>query len=259
MHIIVSSNQLWLGSKSVLPLLDLPFLLQAAAIRVKQKAESAALSVEAGQLQSVGPAFIPETSSDDVTARGVNFHSDGGICDTSSSSEGQKGFDAKSIPPLENMELKRVFQKFDENQDDMICAGDLRRYMSRLGLEVSEEEAVEMLKTVDHDGDGKVGFEEFCTLYRSLDEGGDGPGKLEVADADEDEESLLEAFKVFDKNNDGYITCQELQSVLLALGLQEGQSLRSCERMIQGVDLDGNGEVDIMEFRQMMSSDILMS
>ncbi|KAG6546517.1 hypothetical protein Mapa_012066 [Marchantia paleacea] len=257
MAVVVSSSQGWLGSNTVLPFLDLSWLFQAAAIQAKQEAERTAPLLEGGQLQSVGAALITESSSESVDteescSRGASIDSDDDICNISSRTEVQEG----CCSDLDASELKRVFQKFDENQDDLICAADLRRFMSRLDFEVSEEEAVSMLATVDHDGDGKVGFEEFCTLYRSLDDGGDGAGELE--DADDDEETLLEAFKVFDKNNDGFITCQELQTVLLALGLPEGQSLKSCELMIQGVDSDGNGEVDIMEFKQMMSSNIFM-
>jgi calcium-binding protein CML len=46
----------------------------------------------------------------------------------------------------------------------------------------------------------------------------------------------------------------ELQSVLTSLGIAEGKSLKKCEEMIKGVDLDGNGKVDFKEFKKMMSS-----
>ncbi|KAG6546528.1 hypothetical protein Mapa_012077 [Marchantia paleacea] len=125
--------------------------------------------------------------------------------------------------------------------------------MSRLGFELSEEEAISMLASIDHDGDGKVGFEEFCTLHGSLDESSTN-GELR-ADFDDDEDgTLLEAFRVFDKNDDGFITCQDLQTVLLDLGMPEGKSLRSCELMILGDASDGNSEVDIGDFKRMMFS-----
>ncbi|KAL2620016.1 hypothetical protein R1flu_000221 [Riccia fluitans] len=152
---------------------------------------------------------------------------------------------------IQSPELRRMFSAIDENQDGLICVDDLRRFMGRLGQELSEEDAVSMLATVDHDRDGSVGFEEFCTLYESLDSCLAGRKKVD----DEEDDELKEAFRLYDTNNDGYISCQELQAVLLALGLTEGKSLKSCEHMIRVVDMDGNGQVDIKEFKQMMSSD----
>ncbi|KAG6546512.1 hypothetical protein Mapa_012061 [Marchantia paleacea] len=154
---------------------------------------------------------------------------------------------------LNAAEMRRVFQKFDENNDGLICAQDLHRFMSRLGFQMSQDEAVSMLESVDSNGDGRVDFQEFLSLYRSLCDEDAATSDAEKHTEDEDE-TLLEAFRVFDKNADGYITAEELQTVLLDLGLPEGRSLKNCERMIQSVDVDGNGEIDIREFKEMMSS-----
>ncbi|OAE23888.1 hypothetical protein AXG93_1948s1020 [Marchantia polymorpha subsp. ruderalis] len=130
-------------------------------------------------------------------------------------------------------EMRRVFQRFDENTDDRICAKDLRQFMGRLGFHMSEEEAASMLASVDHNGDGSVDFDEFFSLYMSLVE----------QQTEDEEETLLEAFQVFDKNADGFITAQELQTVLLDLGMPEGKSLKNCEKMIRSVDADGLSKV----------------
>ncbi|OAE26761.1 hypothetical protein AXG93_1129s1100 [Marchantia polymorpha subsp. ruderalis] len=118
-----------------------------------------------------------------------------------------------------------------------------------------KDEAVSMLESVDSNGDGRVDFQEFLSLYRSLCDG-DAATPSPSLD-DEEDETLLEAFRVFDKNMDGFITAEELQTVLLDLGLPEGKSLKNCERMIQSVDVDGNGEIDLREFKEMMSSNYI--
>ncbi|KAG6555457.1 hypothetical protein Mapa_002688 [Marchantia paleacea] len=181
--------------------------------------------------------------------------SDGWNCSRKSASSASKDYSAayefcdKAAVSLESAksdpeEMRRVFQRFDENTDDRICAKDLRQFMGRLGFHMSEEEAASMLASVDHNGDGSVDFDEFFSLYMSL---------VEQQTEDEDK-TLLEAFQVFDKNADGFITAQELQTVLLDLGMPEGKSLKNCEKMIRSVDADGNGEIDITEFKQMMRS-----
>ncbi|PTQ39343.1 hypothetical protein MARPO_0045s0020 [Marchantia polymorpha] len=173
-------------------------------------------------------------------------------------------------------EMRTVFEKFDENHDGLICSEDLRSFMSRLGFQMSEDEARLMLDSVDHNRDGRVDFEQFLSLYRALCDGESMASTSASASTStssyasaysptsdmevekhcvyEEDSTLLEAFRVFDKNQDGVITAQELQSVLLDLGMPEGRSLRNCEKMIETVDADGNGVIDISEFKQMMNS-----
>ncbi|KAK8456915.1 hypothetical protein SEVIR_3G094600v4 [Setaria viridis] len=85
-------------------------------------------------------------------------------------------------------------------------------------------------------------------LYRSIV--GEGQG-ADGAKRDE-EEDMREAFNVFDQNGDGYITVDELRSVLASLGLKQGRTAEDCRKMISKVDGDGDGRVDFTEFKQMM-------
>ncbi|CDY28045.1 BnaC05g44470D [Brassica napus] len=68
----------------------------------------------------------------------------------------------------------------------------------------------------------------------------------------DEEEDIIEAFNVFDQNRDGFITVEELRSVLSSLGLKQGRTLEDCKRMISKVDVDGDGMVNFKEFKQMM-------
>ncbi|WZZ11901.1 hypothetical protein YC2023_104990 [Brassica napus] len=63
---------------------------------------------------------------------------------------------------------------------------------------------------------------------------------------------MKEAFNVFDQNGDGFITVDELKTVLSSLGLKQGKTLEECRKMIIQVDVDGDGRVNYKEFRQMM-------
>ncbi|XP_010922884.1 probable calcium-binding protein CML46 [Elaeis guineensis] len=64
-------------------------------------------------------------------------------------------------------------------------------------------------------------------------------------------EELEEAFYVFDRNEDGFISPKELWSVLRRLGL-EGMSLGDCERMIAVFDEDGDGRINFREFKSLL-------
>ncbi|KAK6776169.1 hypothetical protein RDI58_027170 [Solanum bulbocastanum] len=95
-----------------------------------------------------------------------------------------------------------------------------------------------MIQNIDVNGDGYVDIDEFGALYTTI-----------FMDEDED---MQEAFKVFDQNGDGFITIDELKSVLGSLGLKQGGNVEDCRKMINNVDVDGDGRIDFMEFKKMM-------
>lgn len=66
-------------------------------------------------------------------------------------------------------------------------------------------------------------------------------------------EELEEAFYVFDRNEDGFISPMELWSVLRRLGWK-GMKLVDCERMIRVFDEDGDGRIDFSEFKSLMEN-----
>ena len=62
---------------------------------------------------------------------------------------------------------------------------------------------------------------------------------------------LKEAFRLFDINEDGYISADELIKVMRNLGHQPTEA--EVEEMIVDVDMDGNGVIDFAEFVSMMA------
>lgn len=146
------------------------------------------------------------------------------------------------IMKMEAQELKRVFQMFDKNGDGRITKKELSESLEKLGIVMAEKEVRQMIEKIDANGDGCVDMEEFGELYTSI---------MEDQRRDE-EEDMREAFNVFDQNGDGFITVDELRSVLASLGLKQGRTVEECKRMIVKVDVDGDGMVDFMEFKQMM-------
>ncbi|KAE8678970.1 Calmodulin [Hibiscus syriacus] len=83
----------------------------------------------------------------------------------------------------------------------------------------TEEELQNMINEVDTNGNGTIEFGEFLNLMAR---------KMKEAEADDE---LREAFRVFDKDQDGYISPHE---------------------MIREADLDGDGQVNYEEFVRMM-------
>jgi len=60
------------------------------------------------------------------------------------------------------------------------------------------------------------------------------------------EEEIKEAFKVFDKDGNGYISAAELRHVMTNLG--EKLSDTEVDEMIREADVDGDGQINYEEF-----------
>jgi calmodulin len=72
-----------------------------------------------------------------------------------------------------------------------------------------------------------------------------------MKDTDSQEE-IEEAFKVFDKDGNGYISAAELRHVMTSLG--EKLSEEEVDEMIREADVDGDGQINYQEFVKMMVS-----
>jgi calmodulin len=60
-----------------------------------------------------------------------------------------------------------------------------------------------------------------------------------------------EAFEIFDKDKDGYITIKELGDIMKNLG--QAPTEAELQDMINEVDIDGNGNIDFKEFLGLMA------
>lgn len=146
-------------------------------------------------------------------------------------------------------ELRRVFELFDRDGDGRITRDELAESLERLGMVAPGDELAAVIARIDADGDGCVDIDEFADLYDAvMHRGGAGEGE----DDHDEEADMRQAFNVFDRNGDGFITVDELGAVLASLGMKQGREHDDCRRMIGQVDRDGDGRVDFGEFKEMM-------
>jgi len=106
--------------------------------------------------------------------------------------------------------------------------------MRSLGQDPSPIELKELIEEVDVDRSGSIDFEEFKALIIARE--GDRQSRLKLA------------FSVFDKDNSGRITAEEMHGVMSQFELTDSE----LEEMIKEVDQDGNGSIDFEEFCQLL-------
>ncbi|EDO33580.1 predicted protein [Nematostella vectensis] len=145
---------------------------------------------------------------------------------------------AADLTEEEIAEYKEAFSLFDKDGDGTVTTAELGTVMRNLGQNPTDEEIREMIKEVDEDGSGSIGFEEFLQLMSKKTKGKSY------------EDELMAAFQIFDKDGNGSITVTELKEVLDSLG--EKLSEDEVGEMIKEADSDGDGTVNIEEFIKMM-------
>ncbi|XP_056168080.1 calmodulin-2/4-like [Syzygium oleosum] len=135
-------------------------------------------------------------------------------------------------------EFQEAFCLLDRDGDGCITIAELATAIKSLDQNPTEEELQSMINEVDIDGNGTIEFGEFLNLMaRKIKE-------------TEIEEELKEAFKVIDKDQDGYISPNELRRVMINLG--EKLTEEELEEMMREADLDGDGRLDYEEFIRTM-------
>ncbi|CAK9172126.1 unnamed protein product [Ilex paraguariensis] len=136
-------------------------------------------------------------------------------------------------------DVEKVFKKFDANGDGKISLTELGAILDALGSKTSPDELQRTMTEIDTDGDGFIDLKEFTEFHSA------------GSDSDGNNKELRDAFDLYDKDKNGFISVTELHSVLKSLG--EHCSLNDCRKMISSVDVDGDGSVNFEEFKKMMN------
>ena len=145
-------------------------------------------------------------------------------------------FIASRLDENEINNLINIFSTFDKNKDGQISYEELRLGLLQLkSNKITEQDIYFLYQILDVDKNGKIDYTEFLAAtiqkYNYLRN-----------------ERLFETFCMFDKDNSGQITKDE---ILKALNADKNQE-KEIEKYINAVDKNGDGKVDYKEFLQLM-------
>ncbi|GLU19067.1 hypothetical protein SLE2022_353350 [Rubroshorea leprosula] len=135
-------------------------------------------------------------------------------------------------------EFREAFSLFDKDGDGYISTKELGTVMRSLEQNPTEAELQDMINEADTDLSGTIDFPEFLNLLAR---------KMKDTKM---EEELKEAFRVFDKDQNGFISAAELRQVMTNLG--EKLTDEEVDEMIREADVDGDSQINYAEFVKVM-------
>ncbi|KAJ8951046.1 hypothetical protein NQ314_007746 [Rhamnusium bicolor] len=129
--------------------------------------------------------------------------------------------------------LKNAFDTFDVEKKGSIGTVMIGTILSMLGIQTTDQMLRDIISEVDADGSGELEFEEFITLASRF---------MVEEDAEAMQQELKEAFRLYDKEGNGYITTSTLKEILKEL--DDKLTSDELDMMIAEIDSDGSGTVD---------------
>ena len=114
--------------------------------------------------------------------------------------------------------------------------------MRAMGFRPTEEELADLLHEVDEDGSGEIEFGEFCQLCATF--------LVEDPDIETMRKELKDAFRVYDKEGQGFITTETLRGLIAEL--LAPLTDEELDGIIDELDEDGSESLDFDVFCEMM-------
>ena len=141
------------------------------------------------------------------------------------------------ITKEESKKLAENFKRLDKNGDGKLSKEELLDvYQQHMGYEAAVEEVRKIMADVDINNSGFIDYSEFLMASTQKEQ------LLSKSNLDN-------AFRIFDSDGSGRISANELKEIL-----GKGSNLNDpiWNELIKEVDQNGDGEIDIIEFKDMM-------
>lgn len=140
-------------------------------------------------------------------------------------------------------QLREIFARFDMDSDGSLTMLELAALLRSLGLKPSGDQLHDLLSNMDSNGNGSVEFDE---LVRTI-----LPDLKNNAEVLLNQEQLLDVFKCFDRDSNGFISAAELAGAMAKMG--QPLTYKELTEMIREADTDGDGVISFNEFKTIMA------
>lgn len=160
----------------------------------------------------------------------------------------------------EKFYLRTAFDLLDRDQDGHVTPEELQFMLRNLGIHVRDELIDDLLREASRTGSGLIDETEFLqwvARIQALKEesntssSGSSSSNSTTQAADDDlTQDLVAAFRVFDRDGNGYITRDELKSAMDMIG--ENVTEYQLNEMLELADADKDGRINYEEFARLL-------
>uniref|UniRef100_T1GSK7 EF-hand domain-containing protein n=1 Tax=Megaselia scalaris TaxID=36166 RepID=T1GSK7_MEGSC len=150
----------------------------------------------------------------------------------------------EDLTPDQIAVLQKAFNSFDSQKIGSISTETVADILRLMGQPFDKKILDELIEEVDEDKSGRLEFGEFVQLAAKF---------IVEEDAEAMQKELREAFRLYDKQGNGFIPTSSLREILKELDDQLTE--QDLDNLIEEIDSDGSGTVDFDEFMEMMTGE----
>lgn len=137
-------------------------------------------------------------------------------------------------------QLREIFTRFDMDSDGSLTQLELAALLRSLGLKPKGDQIHALLANMDANGNGLIEFDELVEAI--------------LPDMDEEvlisQDQLMEVFRSFDRDGNGYITAAELAGQMAKMG--HPLTYAELSELMKEADVNGDGVISFNEFTSIM-------
>ncbi|KAK4773903.1 hypothetical protein SAY87_028922 [Trapa incisa] len=141
-------------------------------------------------------------------------------------------------------QLKDIFMRFDMDADGSLTQLELAALLRSLGLKPVGNQLHSLLSSIDANSNGKIEFDELVSALLPDDLA--APDEIFI-----NQEQLIEVFRSFDRDGNGFISAAELAGSMAKMG--HPLTYRELSEMMREADTNGDGVISFSEFATIMA------
>ncbi|KAJ3695315.1 hypothetical protein LUZ60_000692 [Juncus effusus] len=142
-------------------------------------------------------------------------------------------------------QLRDIFRRFDMDGDGSLTQLELAALLRSIGLKPTGDELHALLSIMDSNNNGMIEFEELASAI----------APLMTQQSLLDQVQLLEIFRGFDRDGNGFISAAELARTMAKMG--QPLTFGELTQMMTEADTDGDGVISFPEFTAVMAKSAL--
>ncbi|XP_043701973.1 probable calcium-binding protein CML16 [Telopea speciosissima] len=151
-----------------------------------------------------------------------------------------------TVQANQRKQLREIFGRFDMDSDGSLTLLEFAALLRSLGIKPTGDQIHVLLGKMDSNGNGSVEFEELVAILSPDDDQMEKQEEILI-----NQEQLLEVFRSFDRDGNGYITPAELAGSMAKMG--HPLTYPELTEMMREADSNGDGAISFNEFTTLMA------